>query len=84
MSESSVLFSDKKKPPNSLANTIILWTKHYIWSNKFGNTHPSLLGFKAVLSKRLEEYKELCEIHEEYENKFHEWVPVYNYLNAGE
>ena len=84
LSENSVLFGDKKKPPNSLVNIIILWAKHYIWTNKFKNTHLSILSFKFVLFKRIEEFKELCEINEEYKNEFHEWVPIYNYLYAGE
>ena len=68
----------------SKSNLIILWTKHYIWANKFRNTHPSLLAFKVILGNRLREFKELCEIDKEYEKQFFEWLPVYNYLNAGE
>ena len=62
----------------------ILWAKHYIWTNKVKNTHLSILSFRFVLFKRIEEVKELCEINEEYKNEFHEWVPIYNYLYAGE
>ena len=59
LSENSVLFGDKKKRPNSIVNLCILWTKHFIWANKFKNTHLSQLGFKAILGNRLKEFKEL-------------------------
>ena len=80
LSEHSILFGDKKETPHSMLNIIILWVKHYIWTTKFKNTHPSLNNFKIVFRKRLQDLKELCDTYEEFKHNFSRWNVIYNSL----
>ena len=83
LGENSILFGDKKKSPDSMVNVILLWAKYYIWTNKFKSTHRRIIGFKAILEKRLQDFKELCTYDESYINSFNQWIPLYLSLNAG-
>ena len=56
-----ILFGYHEENSWSVVNTSILWAKHYIWVNKFKNTHLSLIAFKEILRTRVKELKEMCE-----------------------
>ena len=82
LSDTAILFGYHEEHPWTVVNMIILWAKHYIWVNKFKNTHLSILAFKAILKTRLKEIKELSEYYTNFSNQFNKWLPIYSSLDS--
>ena len=79
LSVTTVLFGLINEDTNSVKNTFILWTKSFIWKNKFFSDQLNLPTFKSVLKHRLDELKDVYE-YKNNETLFKPWINIYNSL----
>ena len=74
-----LIFSWHKK--NSLLNYLLVVTKYYIYKAKFVQERISILGFKAILKKKIEEEKYIAKRYDEYAKFLGKWSSLYTVLN---
>ena len=81
MSRTTILFGNHDEKPNSLANTLILLGKKFVWSAKFKDTVPRLNIFKYVLRDYVSNLKMVSNILQKEEEFEQIWGLLYLMLS---
>ena len=77
----SLLFGIHDQSSNSVPNYIILCVKFFIWRAKFQNKDLSLSTFQKFLKCKLDDLKN-ANLYEEREDKFEQWIVIYDFLSS--
>ena len=76
----SLLFGILDQPSLSVPNSVILYTKYYIWCIKQSNGKLNLAGFQKQLKYKLQGLRNAYLLLDNVEN-FNPWLTIFNFLS---
>ena len=76
------IFGNHKSKGNSVINTVILLTKHFIWTQKFGAKNLNELHYRLYMKKELNLLLNVMQLKHQREKFENDWVHILEHFRV--
>ena len=76
LDKKEAIFGDCKSKGNSIINTILIFSKKFIWRQKFGSKNLSALQYKTFMQNELKFLLDTMQYRENIDNFHFEWFDI--------
>ena len=80
LDKKEAIFGDCKSKGNSIINTILIFSKKFIWRQKFGSKNLSALQYKIFMQNELKFLLDTMQYRENIDNFHFEWFDILHFF----